>query len=1053
MAPEQTRGEPPDAASDWYSVGVMLYEAIVGEPPFVGTSKEVMAMKCKTDAAPPSARVRGVPEDLDALCAELLAIHAERRPTAAQILSRLRPALPMRSPSQRVAAPAFTDLIGRERHLGQLHDALVATWAGQAVSVRVSGTAGMGKSALVNHFLDQIETREDFVVLRGRTYERESVPYKIFDALIDALTRHLVDREARGDAPSLPAHIRALGQVFPVLRRLASIGTATRANVDDPRALRHQAFAALRELLGTLARTRTVVLFVDDVHWGDIDSAALLLELIRPPGEPPVLFLMTHRTEEAEESALLAELRARWPEDAEVRDVEVGPLDAEEARSLARALLPTGTEEADATADAIARESGGSPFLVGELARSNLARASLPPGPHNVRTLEHMVGDRMSRLPEEARRLLEVIAVGGHPLPLSIVGEAADVAGSVAGLAATLESNRFVRSGLGDGLERVEAAHDRIREALLDRIPAGTLRRYHARLAQALEHATEPDAEAIATHLLGAGERERAGQYAERAAEVAMSKLAFAQGERLLQLAIETLPAGSSGAQPLQLRLAKASEWAGHAEKAARAYLVAAAHASAGQRLELERAAGAQLIAAGLIDDGVAVFHRALAALRIRLPESRFGFVGWKVAYRFLAGVLLVFARRKREVSPEQRVYLNTLQTMGRVLSVIDPTSAMYIKARYLCEALWSGSDYFVLRAAIFEAGSLTARGGRPSRRERSLFRLARRLAEETGDKEGLGHLDLTGGIGEYLRGQWQSCVELLEQAQVRLAEVRAWQANASIYGVYALACKGDLPEAKTRTKALLTDAQRRGDRYTIANLLASHPTAAWLASDDVETARRQLKESVAHWSQASYLVQHWQSMLWESETHLYVGEGEAAWQRLERDRDRLTTESSLLTIQLIRAFTTFARGRSAVASLRELADPGRADRLGQARTARRRLAREGMPWIDVLAALLGAAIANASGDGARAQRELRRVIALAGRADMALHGAAARHRLGLLLGSEDGAAALKEAEEAMRARGVRVPARYAQMLLPGEWPPAAPSSGRRTDSMASCRG
>jgi hypothetical protein len=418
------------------------------------------------------------------------------------------------------------------------------------------------------------------------------------------------------------------------------------------------------------------------------------------------------------------------------------------------------------------------------------------------------------------------------------------------------------------------------------------------------------------------------------------------------------------------------------------------------------------------------------------LPESRFGFRWWTTAYRVLAALLLVFVRGKREVTADQRIYLNTLQTMGRVLSVIDPISSMYVKARYLCEALWSRNDYFVLRAAIFEAGSLTASGGRASRRERNLFKVARRLAEETGDKEGLGHLDLIGGIGEYLRGHWQPCVELLERAQVRLAEVRAWQANASIYGVYALAYKGDLPEAKTRTKALLADAQRRGDRYTVANLLASHPTVAWLASDDVETARRQLKDSIAHWSEASYLVQHWQCMLWETETHLYVGDGEQAWQRLARDEGRLA-ESSLFSIQLIRALTLFVRGRSAVASLRELDAHRRSERLRHARKAKRGLERERMPWIDVMAALLGAAIANASGDTAHAQREVRRVVALADRADMPLHGASARQRLGLLLEGEDGAAPRKDAEEAMRARGVRMPARYAQMLLPGEWRPA----------------
>ena len=71
-----------------------------------------------------------------------------------------------------------------------------------------------------------------------------------------------------------------------------------------------------------------LVIYVDDAQWGDADSAALLLELVRPPDAPPVLFVMTHRDEEAKASPFLKEMRNRWPEGAEMRDITVGPLDA-----------------------------------------------------------------------------------------------------------------------------------------------------------------------------------------------------------------------------------------------------------------------------------------------------------------------------------------------------------------------------------------------------------------------------------------------------------------------------------------------------------------------------------------------------------------------------------------------------------------------------------------------------------------------------------------------------------------------------------------------------
>jgi serine/threonine protein kinase len=150
MAPEQAMGEPPVAASDWYSVGVMLYEAMIGEPPHVGPALEVITNKCLVDPIAPSARVPRIPEDLDVLCVELLAVDAAKRPTGDQLLSRLRASAPSRSSSkQPAAAPMLADLVGRDAQLARLREAVDATRAGHAVCVQVSGATGTGKSALV----------------------------------------------------------------------------------------------------------------------------------------------------------------------------------------------------------------------------------------------------------------------------------------------------------------------------------------------------------------------------------------------------------------------------------------------------------------------------------------------------------------------------------------------------------------------------------------------------------------------------------------------------------------------------------------------------------------------------------------------------------------------------------------------------------------------------------------------------------------------------------------------------------------------------------------
>jgi hypothetical protein len=82
---------------------------------------------------------------------------------------------------------------------------------------------------------------------------------------------------------------------------------------------------------------------------------------------------------------------------------------------------------------------------------------------------------------------------------------------------------------------------------------------------------------------------------------------------------------------------------------------------------------------------------------------------------------------------------------------------------------------------------------------------------------------------------------------------------------------------------------------------------------------------------------------------------------------------------------------------------------------------------------MLAASVAKASGNVAAAERALRQSIEQATAAEMALHAAAARHQLGSLLG-DAGAPMVLDAAETMKTLGVRVPERYADLLLPGHW-------------------
>jgi hypothetical protein len=158
---------------------------------------------------------RGVPEDLDQLCADLLRREPERRPSTAEILQRLN-ASPEGTPlatKRSLAGSESAVLVGRDQHLARLDACYLDMEQGRPVVLFVHGESGMGKTALVQAFLEDVRRRHGAVVLAGRCYEQESVPFKALDSLIDALShhlRHVRQREAEG---LMPRDIQALTRV------------------------------------------------------------------------------------------------------------------------------------------------------------------------------------------------------------------------------------------------------------------------------------------------------------------------------------------------------------------------------------------------------------------------------------------------------------------------------------------------------------------------------------------------------------------------------------------------------------------------------------------------------------------------------------------------------------------------------------------------------------------------------------------------------------------------------------------------------------------------
>jgi eukaryotic-like serine/threonine-protein kinase len=720
MSPEQALGEPVSEASDWYSVGTILYEALTGRPPFTGTFAEVVSQKDRLEPPPPSSSAPDTPGDLDRLCADLLRRDPRARPGGAEIRDRLegpgRTPVPRPVPPRRRSAP----FVGRASQLAALRGAFERVKGGDgAVVVTVAGGSGMGKSALVRHFLSGLRQERGVTVLEGRCYERESVPFKALDSLVDALSRRLELLPVATARALLPEDVLALARLFPVLSRLDAVAGAERRvlEIGHSRELRRRAFAALRGILAALAREETLALFIDDLQWGDADSAALLAEVFRLPRPPRLLFIGCYRSGEEQTSPLLRALLplGRSPDfGAEAVELAVADLAPKEARDLASALLGGADPGSDARVDVIARESRGSPFFVDELARCAETEWGVPlylearahrAGDAALADLDEVIHARVSRLPEGPRRLLEVVAVGGRPLAIPLAKRAAGVVEVEHEVLALLRGGRLIRTRRSGERDEVEAYHDRIRETVVSRLPDGRLREIHRRLARLLEAGSRADPETLAVHFEGAGDLDRAAEYAIRAGKEAADALAFDRASRLFRKALDLRGPGRPDQQALRVSLADALANAGRGAEAAEAYRAAAARAGPAEAVELHRRAAQQLLISGRIGEGLDALGGVLARVGMRLaatPRRALASLVLHRAWLRLRG--LGFRERAVGAVPVGEVLkIDTCWSVAEGLGLVDTIRGADFQARHLLLALRAGEPLRVARALAME--------------------------------------------------------------------------------------------------------------------------------------------------------------------------------------------------------------------------------------------------------------------------------------------------------------------------------------------------------------
>lgn len=548
MAPEQACGSIPTAAADWYAVGVMLYLALTGRLPFGGSETEILHAKQQHAALPPSVYVTGVPEDLEALCMDLLRREAPSRPRGPEILQRLGsdPTLALLP----LGRPSGLPFVGRGEEISELQRALDATRAGESVCVVVEGPSGIGKTSLVDHFVNALPAHSLAavraaadpalsapLVLAGRCHQRELLAFKAFDGVIDALSLYLVGLSREQRRSVLPEDISLVARLFPVLKRLSECDRPQTLD-SEPRLQRTRAFAALRRLLCLIAAQRPVILRIEDLQWADAASIDLLTELLRQQPVARLMVLATWQTDAIPGAAANDWLRRDLSPHIRCHHVNLGPLSKPEQQLLVNQL-----HGPHAHLDhPMWHESAGHPMLLAELVRyvEESPESSVPP---DMLRLEIVLARRISLLPEPARCLLAVASLASEALPLAVLGTAAELRPQDRDRAAsTLVAGHLIREVRRETGERwVDPSHEQVRQAMLAQLSLAQQRERSFRLAESLQVWGGAASGTLAQQWLAAGEPVRSAHFLIAAANQASDQLALDHAAALCLQALQQL--------------------------------------------------------------------------------------------------------------------------------------------------------------------------------------------------------------------------------------------------------------------------------------------------------------------------------------------------------------------------------------------------------------------------------------------------------------------------------------------------------------------------------
>ena len=582
----------------------------------------------------------------------------------------------------------------------------------------------------------------------------------------------------------------------------------------------------------------------------------------------------------------------------------------------------------------------------------------------------------------------------------------------------------------------MELYHDRIRVAVKQKVRREKRPELHRRLAMALETGGSGDAQALAGHWYGANEPQQAARYAKMAADHATHALAFDRAATLYDWALRLDAGTEEDRQELYERLGNALASAGRGVRAAQAFRKAARRANAARALDLRRRAADQLLRAGHIDEGLDAMRGVLAAIGMRLPQTRIAtllaFFYWLVVVRIRG---LSFKRQDTsQIAAHELTRIDTCWSVALGLSITDTVRGAVFHNRTLVLSLRAGETYRVARAVALHAGFIATSGGRRGwGRAQKMLQRARDLAEESREPHAIGWAAGAACVAHYTTGRFTKALEYFQVAERTWRECpgTAWELDTiKVFAINSMAQLGQLSDLCARAPRYLRETLERGDLYGAVNLRdrIREPPLARRRSPRRGAARDRRSDGAV--VEAGDAPRALLRAARAGEPRSLRGEhGRRA--RAPAEALGGLDRALLFRVQSIRILARFMRARLQVAEGIARGKDG-APLLAAAERDARAIASERMAWSQPLARLIQAACARANGETSRAMDGLRVAVTEFETADMQLHAVVARAALGEMIGGDEGARMASEASLWMRREGVVAPAKLAATLGPG---------------------